>query len=87
MEVGQDLVLMFGGNTSKQAGGERAGRRVRLQLDDVESIRETVPLVAAISPEMMMGGMTRAARARKLGSNMSVTKLRDDFGNGTTAAV
>jgi putative ABC transport system permease protein len=57
-QVGQDLVLMFGGQTSTQAGGERAGRRVRLERSDVEGIRESVPMVAAISPEMMMGGMT-----------------------------
>jgi putative ABC transport system permease protein len=56
--IGQDLILMFGGRTSTQAGGERAGRRVRLELSDVDAIRETVPLVAAISPEMMTGGMT-----------------------------
>jgi putative ABC transport system permease protein len=58
MTVGQDLVLMFGGRTSSQAGGERAGRRIRLEVSDVEEIRTSVPLVAAISPEMMMGGMT-----------------------------
>ena len=57
-QVGQDLVLMFGGQTSNQAGGERAGRRIRLERADVEAIRDTVPMVAAISPEMMMGGMT-----------------------------
>jgi putative ABC transport system permease protein len=56
--IGQDLVLMIGGRTSSQAGGERAGRRVRLETSDVEEIRTSVPLVAAISPEMMMGGMT-----------------------------
>ena len=57
-EVGQDLVLMFGGQTSSQAGGERAGRRIRLEQTDVAAIRETVPTIAAISNEMMMGGMT-----------------------------
>ncbi|HLK66614.1 MAG TPA: ABC transporter permease [Bryobacteraceae bacterium] len=57
-QVGQDLVLMFGGQTSTQAGGERAGRRIRLERSDVDAIRESVPMVAAISPEMMMGGMT-----------------------------
>jgi len=56
--VGQDLVLMFNGRTSTEAGGERAGRRVRIEFADVEAIRDTVPLIAAISPEMMMGGMT-----------------------------
>src|ERR1035441_298867 len=58
MTIGQDLVLEFGGRTSSQAGGERAGRRIRLEVSDVDEIRASVPLVAAISPEMMMGGMT-----------------------------
>jgi len=57
-QVGQDLVLMFGGQTSSQAGGERAGRRIRLERSDVDAVREAVPMAAAISPEMMMGGMT-----------------------------
>ena len=57
-QVGQDLVLMFGGQTSSQAGGERAGRRIRLERSDVDAIRDAVPMAAAISPEMMMGGMT-----------------------------
>src|SRR5215831_14205428 len=56
--VGQDLVLMYGGQTSKQAGGERAGRRIRFEFADVEAIRESVPMVLAVSPEMMMSGMT-----------------------------
>jgi putative ABC transport system permease protein len=55
--VGQDLVLMFGGRTSTEAGGERAGRFVRLELSDVDAIRESVPLVGAISPELMIYGM------------------------------
>jgi putative ABC transport system permease protein len=56
--IGQDLVVMFNGRTSTQAGGERAGRRIRMEFADVEEIRSSVPLVAAISPEIMMGGMT-----------------------------
>jgi putative ABC transport system permease protein len=55
---GQDLVLVFGGRTSTQAGGERAGRRIQLERTDVEAIREAAPMIAAISPEMMMRGMT-----------------------------
>jgi putative ABC transport system permease protein len=58
LQVGSDLILMFGGQTSTQAGGERAGRKIRLERSDVDAIRESVPMVAAISPEMMMGGMT-----------------------------
>lgn len=51
--VGQYLVIMFEGQTSEQAGGLRAGRRVRLEFDDAQAIRDSVPLVGAISPEKM----------------------------------
>src|SRR5499427_6802099 len=54
--VGQDLIVVFGGQTSHQAGGERAGHRIRLELEDVEAIRQSVPAVAAISPEAMLRG-------------------------------
>src|SRR5216684_6336426 len=54
--VGQDLIVMFPGQTAQQAGGERAGRRIRLELADVESVRESVPTVGAISPEVMLRG-------------------------------
>ena len=66
--VGQDLILMFGGQTSSQAGGERSGRIIRLQADDVEAIRDTVPLVAAISPEVLMRAtpVTRGYRSQNI---------------------
>jgi putative ABC transport system permease protein len=49
---GDGVAVMMMGQTSKQAGGERAGKRVRLTLADVDAI-ETLPLVAAVSPEFM----------------------------------
>ncbi|MBZ5618145.1 MAG: ABC transporter permease [Acidobacteriia bacterium] len=81
-QVGQDLVLMFGGQTSTQAGGERAGRRVRLERSDVDAIRESVPMAAAISPEMMMGGMTvvrgyRTETMMVLAANASYGRIRN----------
>src|SRR5216683_1608483 len=48
LAIGQDVILVFDGTTSTQAGGERAGRRIHIVLDDVERIREAVPAVAAI---------------------------------------
>ncbi|MBN2319964.1 MAG: ABC transporter permease [Acidobacteria bacterium] len=51
--VGQDLILTFGGQTSEQKGGMRAGRNIAIQERDVEKIREAVPMVGAISPEIM----------------------------------
>jgi putative ABC transport system permease protein len=43
---------MFPGQTSLQAGGERAGRSVRLRLADAEAVG-ALPLVKAWSPEFM----------------------------------
>src|ERR1700685_3265939 len=56
--VGQDLVLMFGGQTSTQAGGERSGRKIRLEDTDSALIRDNVPLVAAVSSELQMHDAT-----------------------------
>ena len=49
---GDGVSILFGGQTSMQAGGERAGRRVRLRLADGEAVSE-LPLVKAWSPEFM----------------------------------
>ncbi len=51
-QIGKDLVAVFSGQTSMQAGGERSGRRIRLELSDVKAIQEGVPTVEAVSPEV-----------------------------------
>lgn len=63
--VGQDLVLTAGGQTSSQAGGLRAGRRVRLELTDAAAIKESVPLVEFLSPEIMRHGMKGQVQGRE----------------------
>ena len=66
---GDGVSIMFPGQTSMQAGGERAGRRVRLRLADAEAVGE-LPLVKAWSPEFMQrrrrcrGGRSRPAISR-----------------------
>jgi len=55
--VGQYLVVMGPGQTSEQAGGLRAGRRVRLYYSDAAVLKESVLLVSAISPERMRYGI------------------------------
>src|SRR6266404_667474 len=50
---GPDAVICWPGQTSEQAGGERAGRRVRLELADVERIKTECPLVRMASPELV----------------------------------
>jgi putative ABC transport system permease protein len=51
---GDGVSVVFPGQTSMQAGGERAGRRVRLRLADAEAVGE-LPLVRAWSPEFITG--------------------------------
>jgi len=49
---GDGVTIMFPGQTSLQAGGERAGRSVRLRMADAEVVGE-LPFVKAWSPEFM----------------------------------
>ena len=44
------VVVAWPGQTSLQAGGERAGRRIRLTTDDVEAVR-ALPMIRSASPE------------------------------------
>ena len=46
------VVVTYGGQTSIQAGGERAGKRIFLKEDDVDAILQA-PLVKYASPEYM----------------------------------
>ncbi len=80
--VGQDLIVMDGGQTSTQAGGQRSGRRIALKLDDVNAIRENVPVVGAMSPELFTGERTvvRGSRERRYnirGANVEYETLRN----------
>jgi len=50
--IGRNIVLMYSGQTSEQRGGMRAGRNIIIEESNVEEIREAVPLVDAISPEI-----------------------------------
>jgi putative ABC transport system permease protein len=49
-QFGTNMIGVFPGRTSEQAGGEKAGVQVRLMQDDVERIQETVPGVMRVSP-------------------------------------
>ena len=51
---GMQVMGVFPGRTSLQAGGAKAGVEVRFTLDDVEHIRNLVPLVRNISPQAGM---------------------------------
>jgi len=51
-QLGEDLVMIYGGRTERQAGGLRAGRRIFLEQRDVEAIREQCPAVAVVEGEV-----------------------------------
>jgi len=51
MSVGNDIVVVWPGQTSMQAGGQRAGKPVNYEYEDVTAIRDEVPLVRFVSAE------------------------------------
>ncbi|MFZ1917933.1 MAG: ABC transporter permease [Terriglobales bacterium] len=49
--IGNNVIMVWEGQTSMQAGGERAGKRIHFKYDDLEAIREEAPLVRLVSAE------------------------------------
>ncbi len=49
---GDNVAVIWNGQTSMQAGGARAGRVVRTEPQDVETIRQRCTLVKRVSPEI-----------------------------------
>ena len=50
--MGNDIIVIFPGQTSMQAGGQRAGKAVSYTYDDVQAVRDEVPIVRAVSAEI-----------------------------------
>src|ERR1700733_6920240 len=51
-QFGTNMMGVFPGRTSEQAGGDKAGVLVRLTQDDLERIQETVPGVMRVAPTL-----------------------------------
>jgi putative ABC transport system permease protein len=49
--MGNNVIVLWPGQTSMQAGGQRAGRKIRYEYEDVEAIRQEVPIIRAVSAE------------------------------------
>ena len=56
-ELGKNIVIIRNGRTSLQAGGQRAGRIIRLNIEDVHALRAHARLLELISPEIMRFGI------------------------------
>lgn len=52
LNMGNNVIVLWPGQTSMQAGGQRAGKKVAYEYADIEAIREEVPLVRAVSAEI-----------------------------------
>ncbi len=50
--MGTDIVILWSGRTSTQAGGQRAGRDIRFQYDDVLAIENECPTVKHVTAEL-----------------------------------
>src|SRR5438309_4111645 len=49
--IGNNVVMVWEGQTSMQAGGQRAGKKVHFKYEDVQALREEVPILKAVSAE------------------------------------
>src|SRR5437868_2932343 len=54
---GRDVMIVFAGRTSMQAGGSRAGRRIRFDDVDLPLVREKSPDCKYIIPELGQGNI------------------------------
>jgi putative ABC transport system permease protein len=56
-ELGKNVVIVWGGRLSMQAGGERAGRRVFLTAADARALARESNMIAVVSPELQRGAI------------------------------
>jgi putative ABC transport system permease protein len=80
-ELGKNIGIVWGGRTSLQAGGERAGERVLLTLGDARAIATESSMIAVVSPEIERGAVTvkssyNAATARVSGIEPQYQDIR-----------
>jgi len=52
LNMGDNVIVVMHGQTSMQAGGQRAGKKVTFDYEDVQAVREEVPIVRAVSAEV-----------------------------------
>jgi len=85
---GTNLVFLFPGRTSLQAGGTKAGSEVKLTTNDLDYIRAEVPLLKRLSPEAFKQSTvafgTRSASFAVSGVYANYPRMRRmEFAEGT----
>jgi len=78
---GGNLIAMFPGRTSLQAGGSKAGTQIKLSQQDLEYLRAEVPQIQRMSPEVNKQGLvaygTRSAMFQVRGAYSTYRKIRN----------
>jgi putative ABC transport system permease protein len=59
-ELGRNIAIVWGGRTSMQVGGERAGRRILLTIDDVRALQRESSMIRVVSPEINRGASVKS---------------------------
>ncbi len=72
----KDVMIVFAGRTSLQAGGLRAGRRVQWTATDHEKILPQAPSCGYVMPELGLGAPVRSAYNS---GNLTITGSLPDF--------
>jgi putative ABC transport system permease protein len=78
---GGNLIAIFPGRTSLQAGGSKAGVEIKLTMDDLEYLRNEVPAIQRMSPEVdkqsLVAYGTRSTNFSIRGVYSSYQKIRN----------
>ncbi len=61
LTLGKDILIVRGGVTGRQAGGERAGRRVWLSHTDADLLKSACPSLEHVTPELSQNLLARSA--------------------------
>ena len=49
--MGNNVIVIWPGQTSMQAGGQRAGRKIHYEYEDIQALRAEIPIIRAVSAE------------------------------------
>jgi putative ABC transport system permease protein len=56
-ELGRNVAIIWGGQTSAQPGGQRAGRSISLTVDDARALARESAMIAVVSAELQRDGV------------------------------
>ncbi|HZT77207.1 MAG TPA: ABC transporter permease [Vicinamibacterales bacterium] len=91
-ELGKNIGIIWGGRTSLQAGGERAGRDIQLTLEDARALAAESSMIAVVSPELQRSAVRaksayNAAAAQVTGiepQNQDIRTIELEYGRNFT---